>query len=76
VHLGALRYQLGEENNFNSMSGKVSSIWCFDTPDGPAQVRDYYMNPPTQQSLASVNPRAAQWLALYLSVVHDISCDA
>jgi hypothetical protein len=45
---------------------KVTVIWTFTTPRGPAEVRDYWWNRPNELSLASANQKQALWLAKYL----------
>lgn len=47
--------------------GKVTAIWYFDTPRGPAEVRDYWWNRDDELSIATPlwKPRATSWLAAY-----------
>jgi hypothetical protein len=46
--------------------GKVTIGWVFKTPRGPAEIRDYWWNGPTEWSIAAPNHKAGLWLAAYL----------
>lgn len=45
---------------------KVTVRWYFNTPRGPAEVRDYWWNAPNEWSICAQNKKAALWLANYL----------
>lgn len=62
-----LRHLLGTPTYDNpSSDDKVTIGWVFNTPRGPAEVRDYWWNAPTEWSIAAANRRAGLWLAKYL----------
>lgn len=64
--LNVLKEALGKPSYTDSVDGKVTIGWVFATPRGPAEIRDYWWNGPTEWSLASREPKAAMWLAKYL----------
>lgn len=45
---------------------KVTFIYQFDTPRGPAHVRDYWWNGPEEHSIASSGPKANLWVKSFL----------
>ncbi len=45
---------------------KVTLTWIFQTPRGPAEIRDYWWNAATEWTIAAQNHKAALWLAKYL----------
>jgi hypothetical protein len=49
-----------------SADEKVTIGWVFNTPRGPAEVRDYWWNGATEWSIAAPSRRAAMWLCRYL----------
>lgn len=48
-----------------SSDGKVTAVWYFDTPFGPARVHDYWSNPPGVLSLGG-SWRACTWVRFFL----------
>jgi len=49
--------------------GKVTKIWSFHTPRGPAFLRDYWWNNETEWSIGARDVRARRWLRLYVEAV-------
>lgn len=45
---------------------KVTTIWTFDTPRGPFEVRDYWWNGPEEMSIAAANKKQTLWAVRYL----------
>lgn len=48
------------------LDNKVTLMWYFDTPRGPAQVRDYWWNGKNEWTIAATNHKAGLHLARYL----------
>lgn len=48
------------------LDNKVKLMWYFDTPRGPAQVRDYWWNGDNEWTIAATNHKAALHMARYL----------
>ena len=48
------------------MDEKVTLCWVFQTPRGPAEVRDYWWNASNEWSIAAQRPSAARFLAKHL----------
>lgn len=68
---------LGEPTVPKSMDGKVTKVWVFDTPRGPAALRDYWWNAPNEWSIGAVDHRAARWLRRYIEALlsgEAVSC--
>lgn len=49
-----------------SDDGKVTVRWCYLTPRGYAELRDYWWNPPGEWSIGADSKGAALWLCAYL----------
>ena len=45
---------------------KTSKEWHFETPRGRVTLRDYWWNKPAEQSIASIDGRAALWIGALL----------
>lgn len=48
--------------NTPSSDDKVTIGWIYQTPRGPAEIRDYWWNAETEWSIAAANRKAAMWL--------------
>lgn len=64
--LADLRRAFGAPTYAGSDDGKVTAGWIFDTPRGPAEVRDYWWNAPDEMSIGAGSRKAAMWLARLL----------
>lgn len=48
------------------IDNKVTMSWVFDTPSGPAVLRDYWWNGPGEWSIAARNKESFQWFIDFL----------
>ena len=68
-----LQSALGEPTYVGSYDDKVKMGWVFNTPRGPAEVRDYWWNGPREASIAAQSFKAARWLAAHLRTLGIIA---
>ena len=54
-----------DDMNYAS-DGKVTTVWCFETPRGSVEIRDYWWNREGEWSLAAGGPKPVRWLMAQL----------